>query len=155
MPTEDYKVGFNLIGTAWIASWGARYPSKNESVRNYRLTEIDIPIIALDECNERLKTQGNAKLQVTDLTLCTLEGGIKGVCFLDWGAPLFLIKNESYMVQVGIFSFVPKQPSKCGTENRVDIFTRVSRYLGWIHRRISSCGNHRFHNITKVSEFEY
>ena len=117
--------------------------------------EVNNPIITLEECNKRIHDYGIPYITISDLAMCTRQEGNKGVCWSDWGAPLLLIKNESYVVQVGLFSVRPVYQAKCGTEGNVAVFTRISRYLGWIHRRTSGCGNHPFHNATEMRDSVY
>ena len=140
-----------FTGTAWVAGWGQYSSVPNEPyVPIDKLMEVHNPIITIDECNKRIHDGGFKDIWLTDLAICTRDDENMGVCWYDWGAPLFLIKNESYMVQIGIFNVRPLYFLKCGREGNVATYTRVSKYLGWIHRRISGCGNHHFHNVTQV-----
>ena len=120
------------------------------SYPRHRLEEIETEINTIQKCNQRLKEVGRPNVQLTDLYMCTNETNGRGACIGDQGCPLFLIKNESYMVQVGIMSFRPAYQFLCGTENQVSVYTRVSKYVGWIHRRISGCGNHPFHHAIEM-----
>ena len=134
-----------------MAAWGQYSGKLNETyVPIDNLTEVHNPIITTDECNKIIHDEGFKHITLTDLVVCTRSENNMDICRGDWGAPLFLIKNESYMVQVGILSFRPVYYRKCGYVGNVAAFTRVSKYLGWIHRRMSGCGNHRFHNVTEV-----
>ena len=96
---------------------------------------------------------GRPYIQLTDLYICTNETNGKGSCIGDMGCPLFLLKNESYMIQVGITSFLPAYQFKCGTHNMVYVYMNVSNYVGWIHRRISGCGNHPFSQAMEVDNY--
>ena len=142
-----------MVGTGWIAGRGFRNPQENDTynyVPNNNLTEIHSPIVTNEECNQWLKKFGRPNYQVSKLITCTRQERNSGWCWNDQGAPLFLIKNESYMVQVGIASVRPAYSAPCGVDGYMTLYTRVSEYLGWIHRRISSCGNHPFYNYTGV-----
>ena len=133
-------------GAGWIAGWGSQPPSV------FRLTEVSNPIVTNEECDAWLKKFVDPDVGITKLITCTRYPKRKGWCWGDYGAPLFLIKNESYMVQVGIASARPKFKTYCAPEGDMALHTRVSEYLGWIHRRISGCGNHPFHPITEVDD---
>ena len=137
---------FRTTGTAWVPGWGPlRRLNNGSSVRDYRLREVDTEINTLEKCNQRLIEHGRPNIKLTDLYLCTNETGRKGVCIGDEGSPLFLIKNESYMVQVGIFISRPAYQFFCSDKPyQVAVYMNVAKYVGWIHRRISGCGNHPF-----------
>ena len=151
MKSQVHSITFYITGTGWVASWGIR-DEPGSSARNHRLMEVDNPIITLEECNKFIHETGKTRVTVTDLAMCIRDEPGKGVCWFDWGAALLLIMNESYMVQVGIFSVRPIYQERCGSAHgNVAVFTRVSRYLGWIHRRISGCGNHHF--ITEIKDY--
>ena len=66
--------------------------------------------------------------------LCTRQDG-GGVCFGDSGSPLYVWTNNVTWTQVGIAS------AATGCNHGVGIFVKISHYVGWIHRRISGCGN--------------
>ena len=119
----------------------------------HRLYEIDTEINTLQKCNERLKEVGRPYINLTDLYMCTNETNGKGNCNGDMGCPLFLIKNESYTVQVGITSFLPAYQFPCGAHNQVYVYMNVAKYVGWIHRRITGCGNHPFHHAMEVDNY--
>ena len=148
MEVEFGDLFFRTAGTAWLPGWGPiRRIGNGSSIFDYRLRELDCEINTLEKCHQRLKEHGRPNIKLTDLYLCTNETGEKraGACLGDWGSPLFLIKNESYMVQVGIFVARPAYQFHCGDrDDQVVVYMNVSRYVGWIHRRISGCGNHRF-----------
>ena len=114
------------------------------------MKEIDIEINTLEKCNQRLEEQGR-DIKLTDLYLCTNETDGKGACLGDFGSPLFLIKNESYMVQVGMFTLKPTYQFRCDLQDQVVVYAKLSKYVGWIHRRVSGCGNHPFHPTIRYS----
>ena len=107
-----------------------------------------------EECDKYVKTL-RPYYEITKLITCTRYVDRMGWCVGDNGAPLFMIKNESYMVQVGIASVRVKYDTSCAPDGHMALYTRVSEYLGWIHRRISGCGNHPFHPITEMDEEVY
>ena len=117
-----------------------------------QMMEIDTEINTNQKCNQRLKEVGRPYINLTDSYLCTNETNGKGACYGDYGCPLFSIKNEYNMVQIGIWSFRPAYQFHCGEHNQVAVYIRVSKYVGWIHRRISGCGNHPFHNATETDD---
>ena len=121
-----------------------------QPVREMR--EIHVPIVTNEECNKWLKDLKFGEY-VNDLQMCTRQVDGMSWCWHDWGGPLFLIKNASYMVQVGITSLRPFRAGvafACGQDGFMTVNTRVSKYLGWIHRRISGCGNYPFRKVIGV-----
>ena len=120
------------------------------------MREVHIPIVNNEECNKWLKDMKYGQY-VNELQMCTRQ--VQGMiwCWGDYGSPLFLIKNESYTVQVGITSIRPFATAafSCGQnwqEGFMTVNTRVSKYLGWIHRRISGCGNHPWFEVKGIRE---
>ena len=141
-----------MVGLGWIPGFGDRAKGiGGNSQPTDRLYEAQNPIVTNQECNKWLEDT-KFGLRVTNLLTCTRQVDKMGWCWYDYGSPLFLIKNESYMVQVGIASIRPLYGAPCGYDGHMTVYTRVSRYLGWIHRRISGCGNHPFYNSTGVND---
>ena len=133
-----------MVGTGWMAAW---------SYGDVRLKEIYNPLVTNEVCQKWLKTL-RPHYEITKLVFCARYIDRMGWCVGDYGAPLFFIKNESYMVQIGIASVRPKYDA-CARDGHMALYTRVSEYLGWIHRRISNCGNHPFHPVTEVDDENY
>ena len=141
-----------MAGIGWIPGFGEQADgSAGGSKGTGRLYEVQNRIVTNQDCNKWLKDT-NFGLGVHDLLMCTQQADNMGWCWRDGGTPVFLIKNESYMVQMGIASIRPLYGAPCGYNNHMSVYTRVSKYVGWIHRRISSCGNHPFFNITGVQD---
>ena len=134
-----------MVGTGWIAGW---------SYGDVRLKEVYNPLVTNEECDKWLKTI-RPWYEITKLAFCSRYVDGMGWCQGDYGVPLFLIKNESYMVQIGIASVRPFYSASCARDGHMAMYTRVLEYLGWIHRRISNCGNHPFHPVTAVGQEAY
>ena len=150
---SEFPHQFNALGTGWIPGFGEQSDGSpgGGAIATGRLYEVQNPIVTNEECNKWLEYV-KIGLRVTNLLTCTRQIDKMGWCWRDWGSPLFLIKNESYMVQVGIASIRPFYGRPCGQDGHMTVYTRVSKYLGWIHRRITGCGNHRFYNVSGVYE---
>ncbi|XP_034935567.1 transmembrane protease serine 9-like [Chelonus insularis] len=107
---DDLQTDFTW---AIFSGWGSTYlggPSPNN------LQEIDMMIISNDICRKE-------KTTITANHICTLSKPLQGNCHGDSGGPLVL--NG---FQVGIASYV----TPCAVGNP-DAYTRVSKYVGWIH----------------------
>ena len=145
----------HCVVAGWIPGWGHKGQEPGPNINN-EMKEVELPVVTNEECNKWLEDSRYPGGRVNDLQICTRNPKGKGWCLFDGGAPLFLIKNESYMIQIGLASvraFTARPP--CGQEGFMSVYTRISKYLGWIHRRISGCGNHPFYNHSGILDEYY
>ena len=90
-------------------------------------------MIANSEC---WNNNTNPPSRASELILCTRKDVIGGVCHGDSGSPLYVWTKNVSWTQWGTVS---------GGTSCFDghgLFTKISYYVGWIHRRISGCGNY-------------
>lgn len=71
----------------------------------------------------------DAALVTANMVCAGTNNGTKDACFGDSGGPLF-VQRGNQRVQVGIVSWGP--PEGCGLTALFGVFTRLSRYEGWI-----------------------
>ena len=108
------------------------------------LRETNLTRVPLDECKKGIEEE-YGKPPFLKHQLCTrIVNGISGGMG-DSGSLLFQLREKdnvhSGYVQVGV------HVGRAGFHH--GIHTLVSSYVGWIHRRISGCGNHVFsHRLT-------
>lgn len=129
---NDVKKKVTAIGFGTTVSGSAK--------GSQTLMRVDVNIIETDKCNKSLKTmirRGLIKDGVTENQLCAgdYENGGKDTCQGDSGGPLQLTPDEVDCVKtfplpviVGITSF----GRDCGRKMAPGVYTRVSRYVGWI-----------------------
>ena len=106
---------------ATVTGWGTTSEGGNAS---QSLRRADLPIIATAACNEAYPDQ------VTSGHVCAgyEQGGVDS-CQGDSGGPLIVRQGESNRyVQVGVVSW----GYGCARPGNPGIYTRVSRYIGWI-----------------------
>ena len=108
---------------ALLAGWGSE--SENETHSHY-LKCITLPIAALDKCRKAFD------VEITEKQICasTLSG--KSGCRGDSGGPLTLKNKKKERVIVGIVSYAADNCEK----KAFMVFTRVDRYLDWIHKQM-------------------
>ena len=96
------------------------------------LQKLEMPIRQNDLCMKRVGTYFDGETQ-----LCA--GGFtkpgKTLCSGDSGGPLQCVGSDGLWYQYGIVSY---GANKCGAANASDVFTKVSQYIDWIEKTISS-----------------
>ena len=82
--------------------------------------------------------------------LCSFRNETHGPCDGDAGSPLFVWQDadadgkRKILVQVGhaVETSGSNRPNRCTAS--AFIYTGLSQYVGWIHRRVSGCGNYPY-----------
>ena len=105
------------------------------------LREAKTLLVPLDECKKAREEYYNVTV-VLRYQICTRHVDGMRANNADSGGPIFQLKEKDNIhkgyVQLGIVS------TRAGA-NHV-LYTEVSHFVGWIHRRVSGCGNHPFNN---------
>ena len=129
---------------AWAAGWGSYlffYGQRHNHSDVLRKTKLKT--LSREKCIEE-----DYGLKVHKYTFCTGRGN--GPCWEDTGAPL-MVKDEKSgrYVQIGLVSAreTPSPTDMINCNESVVYYTAVSYYVGWIHRRISGCGNFPVHPL--------
>ncbi|XP_077462845.1 suppressor of tumorigenicity 14 protein homolog [Stigmatopora argus] len=105
---------------AWITGWGA---NREGGAAVMVLQKAKIRIINNSMCNNVMNNE------VTDGMLCAgvLEGGVDA-CQGDSGGPLAVVSPSGRVFLAGVVSW----GDGCAQKNKPGIYTRVTRYRGWI-----------------------
>lgn len=126
LPQDEGKVLIKderLVAVGWGATESGGGP-----VRSLRFVEV--PFVDRSTCNRPLAYDGN----VTENMLCAgLAAGSKDPCKGDSGGPL-TAKTSSSPLLAGITS----GGDGCARPNKVGIYTRVPRYVGWIENCVNN-----------------
>ena len=102
----------------------------------------DIVPVSFTECKKFLCGGYECNYDVTRFVFCSSnEKGLPGPCNADPGAPVFNIQEDGTRILVG---------QAAGTngggdgycDNGTFLYTDLAPFVGWIHRRISNCGNY-------------
>lgn len=135
------KVSFesrSLIGyTPFVAGWG-RTKEGGESANI--LQEVQLPILANNQCKERYRTQNRliSEDQFDEATICAgvLSGG-KDTCQGDSGGPLMLpeksSRNTFYYNLIGIVSY----GIGCARAGIPGVYASVPHFSDWIKEKIA------------------
>ncbi|ODN06574.1 Transmembrane protease serine 11A, partial [Orchesella cincta] len=114
---------------AFTAGWGqiSRVGPKSDELRH-----VCLPLLSHADCIN--KTVSYYKNRVNEYMICAgdIKNGGRDACPGDSGGPLFVEAGEAnrhYLV--GIVSW----GEQCGLKKRPGVYTRVSRYLPWIHEQ--------------------
>ena len=101
------------------------------------LREGKVVLVPLDECKKALE-KGRQKPVVLRNQLCTSDKDGAAPGHGDSGSPLFQ-PREKDKIESGYF-LRGLVTGPAGNDH--ELYTKVADYAGWIHRRISGCGNH-------------
>ncbi|KAM9843342.1 tryptase-2-like [Aulostomus maculatus] len=117
---------FDSSSECWITGWGSvgnGLPLKSPET----LQELKIPLVSQDTCQAVYS-------EVTSDMLCAGDtAGGKDACTGDYGGPLVCRSGPGF-VQVGIMSY--GSSAGCAMPGYPGVYTRVSKYLGFIHRYV-------------------
>ncbi|XP_050511896.1 phenoloxidase-activating factor 1 isoform X1 [Diabrotica virgifera virgifera] len=109
------------------AGWGLT----EHDATNVKL-KVDLPFRTRDDCMTAFRS---ARLRLTEAQICAGGEDGKDSCKGDSGGPLMKRSNENYLqwYQEGIVSFGNED---CGTAGLPGIYTKVSKFVSWIHSRV-------------------
>lgn len=131
-----------------IIGWGETNSDILQSNFPDTLMQADVPIISNDDCNALESYDG----LVTPNMICAghKTGGIDA-CFNDSGGPLFHVNNDHTYVQVGIISW----GFECGAPDFPGVYTKLSGYINWINKEISTVDGLSIAKAQFSEEFYY
>ncbi|KAK9869223.1 hypothetical protein WA026_002974 [Henosepilachna vigintioctopunctata] len=113
-----------------VSGWGQ---TENRSSSNVKL-KLVVPVKSNANCNSIYK---DANRKLSEQQLCAGGEKNKDSCKGDSGGPLMTISIDEYgdaiWYAVGIVSY---GPDPCGTPGWPGVYTRVSKYMGWILRNM-------------------
>ncbi|KAM4868926.1 vitamin K-dependent protein C isoform X1 [Urocitellus parryii] len=116
-----------------VTGWGYHNSREKESKRNrtFVLTFIKIPVAPRNECMEVMNNM------ISENMLCAgILGDERDACEGDSGGPMVALSRGTWFL-VGLVSW----GEGCGLLNNYGVYTKVSRYLDWIHSHIRDKNN--------------
>ncbi|KAM8788888.1 vitamin K-dependent protein C isoform 2-T2 [Rhynchonycteris naso] len=114
---ELTKVGQETVVTGW------GYRSETKKNRTFILNFIKVPVVPHNECVQAMFNR------VSENMLCAgILGDTRDACEGDSGGPMVTSFRGTWFL-VGLVSW----GEGCGRLNNYGIYTKVSRYLDWIH----------------------
>ncbi|XP_054555579.1 vitamin K-dependent protein C isoform X2 [Talpa occidentalis] len=117
---ELTKVGQETVVTGW------GYRSETKRNRTYVLNFIKIPVAPHSECVQAMNNL------VSENMLCAgILGDPRDACEGDSGGPMVASFHDTWFL-VGLVSW----GEGCGRLHNYGVYTKVSRYLDWIHSHI-------------------
>lgn len=112
--------------TGWVTGWGRL---AQDGPFAPVMKELDLPILNNTECEAWFLRSGYWE-NIPDIFLCAgYEDGRKDTCEGDSGGPMVVRGQGGRYTLVGVLSW----GIGCGKKNRPGVYTRVSKYTGWIH----------------------
>ncbi|KAL1506477.1 hypothetical protein ABEB36_005837 [Hypothenemus hampei] len=123
-PTHNSRTGHLSI----VAGWGKTEKGTNSNIK----LKLQVPITDQNSCS---RIFGRYDLNITNRQVCA--GGLDGKdsCKGDSGGPLMrtLPSDDSRWMLEGVVSF---GYTYCGTEGIPGVYTKVSKYVAWIHNTV-------------------
>ena len=116
------------------------------------LQEVDVPLITWETCSKLYGffndtatddngtiTEYNVTYVVTNTMLCAgYEQGLKDSCEGDSGGPLMLHNpDRDTYTQIGVVSW----GHACAGAGNPGVYTKLSKYVEWIHSHVQTCRN--------------
>ncbi|KAL7834322.1 hypothetical protein SRHO_G00285690 [Serrasalmus rhombeus] len=110
----------------WVAGFGK---TNDEASYSNDLMEVSVDIIGRTKCNSQDVHNGT----ILQSMLCAgdLKGG-RDTCNGDSGGPLVCEAQNGLWYLTGIVSW---GPTKCANPNKPGVYTNVTSFLKWIHKR--------------------
>ncbi|KAG8514232.1 Vitamin K-dependent protein C [Galemys pyrenaicus] len=119
---ELTKVGQETVVTGW------GYRSETKRNRTYVLNFIKIPVAPRSKCVQAMNNM------VSENMLCAgILGDPRDACEGDSGGPMVASFHDTWFL-VGLVSW----GEGCGRLHNYGVYTKVSRYLDWIHSHITA-----------------
>ncbi|XP_072015766.1 chymotrypsin-like protease CTRL-1 [Amphiura filiformis] len=117
----------------WVAGWGRT--STFGSSSDY-LQDLKVNVMSNSDCVAQASPHQD---KVTSNHIC-VEGipANSGLCYGDSGGPLMCKAGDTEWLLLGITSF--KTGYLCGTNDKPDVFTRMSSYSQWVTDTIDARG---------------
>ncbi|KAL3286009.1 hypothetical protein HHI36_000523 [Cryptolaemus montrouzieri] len=113
-----------------VAGWGQTENTSSSSVK----LKLVVPVKANDECNSIYR---DAERELSEKQLCAGGEKDKDSCKGDSGGALMTVsvdhQGDANWYAAGIVSF---GPDPCGSEGWPGVYTRISKYMGWILRHM-------------------
>ncbi|KAK6627830.1 hypothetical protein RUM44_010309 [Polyplax serrata] len=122
LPTESFGTLAGKNGT--VVGWGR---TSEGGMLPGVLQEVQVPILSLSEC----RTMKYKASRITPNMMCAGKG-YEDSCQGDSGGPLLLNTGGDKHTIVGIVSW----GVGCGRPGYPGVYTRVTRYLEWLHRNM-------------------
>lgn len=107
---------------AQVLGWGMTGPNDWNSYSD-ALRQVNVPIVNNETCNAAME-------DVTENMICAgFETGGKDSCQGDSGGPLFVPDGKEGYMLAGVSSW----GFDCAAPGTYGVYTRISRYIEWIH----------------------
>ncbi|XP_051023584.1 mastin-like [Acomys russatus] len=130
LPAASQRVPSTKI--CWVAGWG-HIEDQMPLPPPYYLREVAVPIVENSDCEQKYRTNSSLDSRtriIKDDMLCAGREGHNS-CQYDSGGPLVCKWNCSW-IQVGVVSW----SIGCGLPEFPGVYTRVMKYVAWIHRYV-------------------
>jgi len=117
--------------TATLTGWGRKW---NDGPLSDQLNEVQLPVVNNERCMSWYESTGSRQLIPDSTFLCAgYENGMRDACNGDSGGPLVSFRDNRRAELIGLVSW----GIGCGVQGRPGVYTRVSRFIDWIHGKMA------------------
>jgi len=117
--------------TATLTGWGRQW---NDGPLADQLNMVQLPVVNNERCMSWYESSGSRQLIPDSTFLCAgYENGMRDACNGDSGGPLVTFREDRRAELVGLVSW----GIGCGVQGRPGVYTRVTRFIDWIHGKMT------------------
>ena len=125
------------VGEVIKTGWGADFYENGKPLQFPKvLKKLKTKVVTDEECRK-----STDELEIPHHSMCSFQDG-ESTCAGDSGGPVFKLINNLTLIQVGLNSGFVTDTYENICHKQISVSTKISPFVGWIHRRIQGCGNY-------------
>lgn len=129
LPDKKYKIKHGTLCTT--IGWGRQ--SITSMKGSDALQEVQVPIVRKKKCKKAFS------FTINNSQICAgFKKGTKDACIGDSGGPLMCPVKRNNGDIAWYVTGVTSYGEGCGEKGKYGLYTNVSKYLKWIHKKMSS-----------------
>ena len=132
------------LGEVIKTGWGANFsePGKPHQFPKV-LKKLYTKTVSDEECRK-----STDEIEIPRTSMCSFQDG-ESTCPGDSGGPVYKLINNITLIQVGLNAGFVTDTYENICHKEISVSTKISPFVGWIHRRIQGCGNYPLRSVKK------